>query len=122
MRMEQLLFADENAPKWAFHMRSGKRSKKEKRCKDINWLQNMLSYERIEILSMKMVNIYKNRIFIIPKSIFENRFWTFINVHFSIYLQSLGKSIFVGLRKTAYGVVRSKYQIFNFIFVTVIFW
>ena len=44
LRMEPLLFADtrhavpafrENAPEWAFHMRSGKRSKKEKRCKKL---------------------------------------------------------------------------------------
>jgi hypothetical protein len=29
-------------------------------------------------LSRKIVNIYKNEEFLIPKSVFENRFWTFI--------------------------------------------
>jgi hypothetical protein len=68
-----------------------------------------------------MVNIYKNEEFLFSKSIFENRFWTFINVHFPVYLQSLEKPILLFGKKTPYGVVWSKYQFFNYEFVTVIF-
>jgi hypothetical protein len=50
-------------------------------------------------LSRKILNIYKNEDFLLSKSIFENRFWTFINVHFPVYLQSLGKLIFVTEKK-----------------------
>ena len=51
-RMEPLLFADirhafrENAPEWAFHMRSGKRSKKEKRYKTYYYKMIYLFYFR----------------------------------------------------------------------------
>ncbi len=68
-----------------------------------------------------MVNIYKNEEILLSKSVFENRFWTFINVHFPVYLQGLEKSIFLVWGKMAYGLVWSKYQIFNYKIVTVKF-
>jgi len=45
-------------------------------------------------LSRKMDNIYKNEDFLFSKSVFENRFWTFINVQNPVYLQSLENPIF----------------------------
>jgi hypothetical protein len=51
--------------------------------------------KKVGSLSRKNDNIYKNEDFVFSKSVFENRFWTFINVQNPVYLQGLENTIFL---------------------------